>query len=106
MDLKISDPMQTNALGGAGRTEGASGLAGRGGRSNLRSTGSTGSDSIEISSLTGRIAEGLSTASAQHSDRVRQLTALYSSGRYSASAENVSRAMISHALGKRTSEVA
>jgi hypothetical protein len=106
MDLKISDPMQSNALGGAGRTEGATGLAGRGGKPNLRSVGSTGSDRIEISSLTGRIAEGLSAASARRSDRVSQLTALYSSGRYAASAENVSRAMIAHALGNKTSEVA
>ena len=105
MDLKISDPIQSNSLGApASRTEGVGAPPALGGKQRLQSVGSVGADSIEISSLTGRIAEGLSTDSAQRSGRVRQLAALYSAGRLAAPAGDVSRALISHALGGRKSE--
>jgi hypothetical protein len=107
MDLKISSQIQNNAPNApAGRPEGAAGQVGPGGTHRLQSVGSIGADRIEISSLTEQIAGGLSTESAQRSDRVRHLAALFSSGRYSPAPSDVSRALISHALAKTTPESA
>ena len=103
MDLKINSQIPNNiSHAPAGRTEGASGPAGLG-QQRLHSVGGAGADHIEISSLTEQISSGLSVESAQRGDRVRHLAALYSSGRYSPAATDISRALISHALGNETS---
>lgn len=107
MDLKINNQIPNNALSApAGRPDGAAGQVGAGNKHRLQSVGSVGADRIEISSLTGRIADGLSTESARRSDRVGHLAALYGSGRYSPAPSDVSRALISHALANKTSESA
>jgi anti-sigma28 factor (negative regulator of flagellin synthesis) len=106
MDLKINNQIPGNASNApAGRTEGTAGGLGLGGKQRLQSAGSIGADRVEISSLTEQIADGLSTESAQRSNRVSHLAALFSSGRYSVAPGNVSRALISHSLAK-TSESA
>ena len=104
MDLKIGSQIQNNASSTpAGRPEGATGRAGPGGNHRLQSVASIGEDRIEISSLTGQIAEGMSAESAARSERVSHLAALYGSGHYSPVPSDVSRALISHALAN-TSE--
>lgn len=101
MDLKINNQIPNNASSvPAGRLEGTAVEAVRGGTTRLQSVDSIGGDRIDISSLTEQITAGLSTESAQRSNRVRHLADLYSSGRYSAAPGDVSRALISHALAK------
>jgi hypothetical protein len=105
MDLKIDGRILSDASSTpVGRTEGAAGEVSLGGKRRLQSVGSIGADRIEISSLTERIADGMSTESAQRSDRVRHLAALYSSGRLSPAPSDVSRALIAHALASKTTE--
>jgi hypothetical protein len=105
MDLRIDTRIPSDAsTTPAGRTEGTAGDAGPGGKHRLQSVGSIGADRIEISSLTERIADGMSTESAQRSDRVRHLAALYSSGRLSPAPSDVSRALVAHALASKTTE--
>lgn len=107
MDLKINSQIPNNASSApAGRAEGAAGQVAPERQRRLQSVGSIGADSIEISSLTERIADGLSTESAQRSDRVLHLAALYASGRYSPAPSDTSGALISHAIANRTSESA
>ena len=105
MDLKISNqiPIDSSSAPTA-RTDGVANEVGLGGRHRVQSAGSIGADRIEISSLTERISDGMNTESAQRSDRVRHLAALYSSGRYSPAPSDVSRALISHALAGQTTE--
>jgi hypothetical protein len=105
MDLKIDSRILNDAsTTPVGRTGGAAGEVGLGGKHRLQSVGSIGADRIEISSLTERIADGMSAESAQRSDRVRHLAALYSSGRLSPAPSDVSRALIAHALAGKTTE--
>lgn len=104
MDLKINGQIPNNASSAlAGRPEGMGVPVGPGGKHRLQSVGAIGADRIEISSLTERIADGLSKDSAQRSDRVRHFAALYSSGRYSPAPSDASRALITHALANKTS---
>lgn len=57
-----------------------------------------GRDSIEISSMAGGIADASAAQAAQSADRVRQLAAIYSAGRYQADSFQVSKAMVSGAI--------
>ena len=101
MDLKINSQIPNSAANApTGRPEGVAGQLGPGGKLRLQSMGSIGADHIEISSLTERIADGMSADAAQRSERVNNLAALYSSGRYSPNASDLSRALTSHALAK------
>jgi len=56
-------------------------------------------DRVELSGLSDHITNALRATEAGHSEKVRQLTALYASGRYTVDSERVSRAMVSEALG-------
>jgi hypothetical protein len=62
-------------------------------------TAERGGDQVEISSLSGSITETLSAAAAHQADRIRLLSALYASGRYTVDSATVSRALVSKALG-------
>jgi anti-sigma28 factor (negative regulator of flagellin synthesis) len=53
---------------------------------------------VEISSLSGRIADASSASATAQANRVQQLGALYSSGRYQVDSAAVSRSIVSQAL--------
>jgi anti-sigma28 factor (negative regulator of flagellin synthesis) len=57
-------------------------------------------DSVDLSSLSERIAEAGRRSDAARAGRVRQLAAVYAAGQYHTEAQNVSRAMIDEALGR------
>jgi anti-sigma28 factor (negative regulator of flagellin synthesis) len=57
-----------------------------------------GEDSVELSFLSESIAAAAQVGDAQQSDRVRQLAALYASGKYHVDSQEISRAMVSQAL--------
>jgi anti-sigma28 factor (negative regulator of flagellin synthesis) len=53
---------------------------------------------VEISSLSGQISSASSASEAAQTNRVRQLAALYSSGRYQVDSAAVGHAMVSQAI--------
>ena len=58
-----------------------------------------GQDSVQISSLSAQISAVNQQQDVQESDRVAALAALYAQGNYRVDAHNLSRALVSHALG-------
>jgi len=56
------------------------------------------SDNVEISSLSGNIADASSALATAQASRLRQLTQLYQSGRYQVDTSAVSRALVANAL--------
>jgi hypothetical protein len=69
-------------------------------RSNsLSGPGGLKADQVDISSLSGSIADSLSAAAAQQTSKVQHLAALYAAGRYNVDSLQVSRSMVSQALG-------
>ncbi|HVW07870.1 MAG TPA: flagellar biosynthesis anti-sigma factor FlgM [Bryobacteraceae bacterium] len=82
---------EVNRVGDAGHAAGASGK-GRVG------TTTAGGDQVEISSAAQTFSDGVSASSAQHSARVKELSALYASGRYQVDSHQVSRALVSGSL--------
>lgn len=98
----MSIRIQNDALTGAGpselnRAEEASRLdAGVGKSRPVRGAGAE--DTVEISSLSGGIAESMASANVQQSSRVRELAALYASGRYEPDAAKVSSALVSQSI--------
>jgi anti-sigma28 factor (negative regulator of flagellin synthesis) len=69
---------------------------GSGSRSGSRGGGAT--DSVQLSSLSGQIADASSASQAAQAGRVRQLAALYSSGRYQVDPMAISRALVSQSI--------
>ncbi len=61
-------------------------------------------DTVEISSLSGRIADAGSSIDAAQSKRVSYLAQLYQSGRYQVDSLAVSRALVSQALSASGTE--
>jgi len=61
-------------------------------------------DRVELSSFSEKIAAASSSESTQQSARVRQLAALYQSGRYKVDSHQVSRALVSQALSAGPAE--
>ena len=99
----MSIRVQHEPLAGAGALE-TSRTDGLGPSSKGRFDGASAStDSVDISPLSGNIAATLSSIGAQQASRVRQLAALYSSGRYEVEASKVSHAIVSQAIGSSSS---
>ena len=70
-----------------------------------RTTGSRGgSDRVEVSSLTGRIAQAMQASSTERSERVASLTAQYRAGEYHPDAAAVSRAMVGESLAAASNQ--
>jgi anti-sigma28 factor (negative regulator of flagellin synthesis) len=82
---------EVNRTGEAGHAAGSSG----GGR--VR-TGTAGGDQVEISSAAQTFSDGVHASSAQHSARVKELSALYASGGYHVDSHQVSRALVSSGI--------
>lgn len=64
----------------------------------------SGEDQVEISSLSESIASASRVDESQQANRVRQLSALYQSGRYQVDSMNVSRAIVAQALSSGSIE--
>jgi len=60
--------------------------------------GSTFGDQVDISPLSGSIADELAAGAGSQSAKVQQLAALYASGHYDVDASRLSRALVAHAL--------
>lgn len=56
------------------------------------------SDRVEISSLSGQIADASNSSQAAQANRVSKLAAMYQSGRYQVDSVAVSRALVSQAI--------
>lgn len=98
----MSIRIQNDALTGAGpselsRAEEASRLGAGVGKSRP-AQGAGAEDTVEISSLSGSVANSMASANIQQSSRVRDLAALYASGRYEVDAAKVSHAIVSQSL--------
>ncbi len=63
------------------------------------STASIGTDQIDISSFAGNVAASLSALAGEQAARVSDLAAIYAKGQYQVDATQLSRALVSRALG-------
>jgi hypothetical protein len=63
------------------------------------SISNSGADQVDISSLSGSIGAASSALASQQSARVNQLTALYASGQFQANSAQLSRALVTSAMG-------
>lgn len=59
----------------------------------------SGADRVDISSLSGNIASSSSALADRQAARVNQLTALYANGGYQVNSQQLSRALVSGAIG-------
>lgn len=88
-----------------GRTEGKSPVAK--GQSHAASAyAPSGVDSVQISSLSEKIAAAGSSGETERASRVRQLSALYASGQYHVDSRKVSQSIVEAALGTAAPEKA
>jgi anti-sigma28 factor (negative regulator of flagellin synthesis) len=62
----------------------------------------SGRDSVEMSDLSARLSAANQQEDARESDRVSTLAALYARGEYQVGPENLSHALVSHALSGAT----
>lgn len=82
---------EVNRTSDAGHTHGSSG------RGRVAS-GTVGGDQVEISSAAQTFSDGVQASSVQHSARVKELAALYASGRYQVDSHQVSRALVNSGI--------
>lgn len=100
MSIRIqNDSLTGTAASGIGRADEVSRPANSPSQSAGRS-GNRGGDSVDISSLSQSVAAASTVQQAQQASRVGQLAALYRSGQYSIDSAQVSRALVSQALGE------
>jgi anti-sigma28 factor (negative regulator of flagellin synthesis) len=97
MSIRISnDGLTGTAASETSRTLDVVQIGSAGSRSGSRTGAST--DRVEISSLSGQIADASSASASAQANRVRQLAALYAGGRYRVDSTALSRAMVSQAV--------
>lgn len=98
MSIRIQNDAVSNGVSPevsrTGETGHASGSSGR----NRVGTGTPGGDQVEISSAAQTFSDGVHASSAQHSARVKELSALYASGRYQVDSHQVSRALVNSGI--------
>jgi anti-sigma28 factor (negative regulator of flagellin synthesis) len=90
--LNGSTPLET------GRTASVTPPANNNGSGGTKVSGAEG-DSVEISGISSRLAEANAVNGQQRENRVSQLAAVYARGEYQVNASNLSRSLVSHALG-------
>src|ERR1700722_2914527 len=88
--IAAASTAQTGALENAGKPSSST---------QSTSIGNSGSDHVDISSLSGNIAASSSDLASQQAARVSQLTALFSQGNYQVNSADLSRALVSAAIG-------
>jgi anti-sigma28 factor (negative regulator of flagellin synthesis) len=103
MSIRIQDNYQAGAAADVRRADEISRPPASGKGTSTSSTANA-SDQVSLSSFSGKIGEALSTQQSQQAERVRQLAAAYSSGNYQVNASNVSKALVSHSIGRASSE--
>ena len=97
MSIRIqNDGLTGTAASETSRTQDLLQVGGKGNRTGSRVGGS--GDSVEISSLSGQIADASSAAQASQASRVRQLASLFSTGRYQVDSMALSGSLVSHAI--------
>jgi len=72
---------------------------GKPGSTSSGSIGNNGTDQVDISSLSGSIGGASSALASQQSARVNQLTALYANGQFQVNSTQLSRALVTSAMG-------
>jgi anti-sigma28 factor (negative regulator of flagellin synthesis) len=97
MSIRIeNDGLAGPAASETSRTRDVVQIASAGYRPGLRTGGAT--DHVEISSLSGQIADASSASQAAQAGRVRQLAALYAGGRYQVDSLTLGRSLVAHAI--------
>jgi len=76
--------------------------AGPGGSGAGPVSGRTAEDHIEVSSSTENINSALANQNLQHSQKIRQLGSLVAGGRYTVDSQDLSRAIVSSAIGSHS----
>ena len=104
MSIRIQNESLAGAAApGAGRTDEISNPSGSSSQFTVK-PGHRAGDSVDISSLSQNVVAAGIAQDAHQTGRIKQLTALYRSGQYSVDAAQVSRAMVSQALGDGSNE--
>ena len=100
MSIRIQNDAASGGISPEVNRTGEAGHAGSAGsaRGRIGSGTSASGDQVEISSAAETLSSGISAGSAQQSARVKELSALYASGRYSVDAVHVSRALIDNSI--------
>lgn len=103
MSIRIqNDSLAGTAPSGVGRADEISHAASSSNVSASRSGNRT--DSVDISSLSQSVVAASTSQQAQQASRIQHLSALYRSGQYGVDSTDVSRAIISQALGEGSGE--
>ena len=105
MSIQIQNDSLAGMLApGLGRADQISSPASSPSQSTTKS-GNRGGDNVEISSLSQSVTAASTVQDAQHASRIKALTALYRSGQYNIDSAQVSRAIVSQALGDGAGEM-
>jgi anti-sigma28 factor (negative regulator of flagellin synthesis) len=97
MSLRVqNDPAAGIGSSEVGRAGQSASIAGGSGKSRI-SSGIEGGDQVQVSSVAESISAGTSALNQQRADRVSQLSALYTGGKYTVDSAKVSAALIAGA---------
>jgi anti-sigma28 factor (negative regulator of flagellin synthesis) len=104
MSIRIQNDVISGGVSPDVNRTGETGHAGSGsGAGRVGSSTTAGGDHVDISSAAQTFSEGIHASSAQHSARVKELSALYSSGRYHVDSHQVSRALVNSSTSSSAS---
>lgn len=103
MSIRIQDNYQADAAAKAGRMDEIS-RPPASSKAKSSSGPAAASDEVDISSLSGKIADAVATQQTQQSERVSHLAALYANGNYHVDANTLSKALVSQAIGASSGE--
>ncbi len=98
MSIRIQNDVVSSGVSPEVNRTGGAGHAGAGAGAGRVGTSSAGGDQVEISSAAQTFSEGVQASSAQHSARVKELSALYASGNYHVDSHQVSRALVNSGI--------
>ena len=100
MGMRVSqDAISTSALSQPGGADAAA-VIGKGRRNPGTDAVKARRDSVNLSSLSERIAEAGRQSDTERTESVRRLAGLYTGGQYHVNAQDVSRAMVEEALDR------
>lgn len=98
MSIRIQNDVISHGVTPDVNRTGETGHAGLGSGRGRVTTATAGGDQIEISSAAQTFSDGVHASSAQHSARVKELSALYASGHYHVDSHQVSRALVNSGI--------
>jgi len=100
MSIRIhNEALPGTSVSELSRSEQAAQAAKDGGKLNSVSNANSSSDSISLSSLSSSISDHLEQSNHINTGRIAHLSALYSAGKYNPDSAQISRAIVSNALG-------